>query len=157
MSKISDMWMNQHLSLCIMTFFVRSMSFCLLIHLVNNIGSNPINVAFFCPWLFPNIDFHNFGGDFFSFSFSFSFFFLAVPCSFQDLSSQTRDWTWPRQWKHWILTTRPPGKSPGGDFFFNLIISCMLFMGFFFCLFFYFVAVVVYYAINNAFPFWTLN
>ena len=43
---------------------------------------------------------------------------LAVACSglIWDLSSQTRDWTWAHQWKHWILTPRPQG-TPWVHFF----------------------------------------
>ena len=48
-----------------------------------------------------------------SFYFLFFFFFLALACSSLtwDLSSQTRDWTWPQQWKHQIWITRPLGNS----------------------------------------------
>ena len=34
-----------------------------------------------------------------------------MPCSLQDLSSHTRDWTQARQWKCWFPTTAPPGNS----------------------------------------------
>ena len=41
------------------------------------------------------------------------FFFFAVPCGLWNLSSLTRVWTRaPRQWKHGVLTTGPPGNSP---------------------------------------------
>ena len=41
------------------------------------------------------------------------FFFLATPHSLQYLSSLTRDWTWALEnWRHGVLTTGAPGKSP---------------------------------------------
>ena len=39
------------------------------------------------------------------------FFFLAVSCGLQDLSSRSGIKPGPRQWKHQILTTRPPGNT----------------------------------------------
>jgi len=41
----------------------------------------------------------------------FSFLFLAKSYGLPDLSFPTRDWTQARQWKCWVLTTAPPGKS----------------------------------------------
>ena len=42
----------------------------------------------------------------------FFFFFLAAKSGIRDLSSLIRHGTCdPRQWKHRVLTTRPPGKS----------------------------------------------
>ena len=43
--------------------------------------------------------------------FFFFFFGSTTPWSLQDLSSPTRDWAWTKQWKHQILTTRPPRSS----------------------------------------------
>ena len=40
----------------------------------------------------------------------FLFFFLTLPCSL--LGSPTRDWTWPREWKYWVLITGLPGEFP---------------------------------------------
>ena len=36
--------------------------------------------------------------------------FVFLWCSLQNLSSTTRDWTQPRQWKHRVLTTGPQGN-----------------------------------------------
>ena len=67
-------------------------------------------------------------------------FFLG--CAMQDLSSLTRRWTqattvkaqcrisvpWPdveprpQQWKHWIVTTRPPGNSLKTTYFFSIFL-----------------------------------
>ena len=41
----------------------------------------------------------------------FFFFFLALRHGLWDLSSPTRDWTQPWQWKSWVLTSRLPGNS----------------------------------------------
>ena len=40
------------------------------------------------------------------------FFFFATPWGMQHLGSLTRDWTCALQWKHRVLTTAPPEKSP---------------------------------------------
>ena len=41
---------------------------------------------------------------------TFYFFFLTLPRSL--LGSPTRDWTWPREWKYWVLITGLPGEFP---------------------------------------------